>query len=65
MKIKVLVIEPVKVPVVKEIDSSLESMQAVVGGYIRFSSIAQVFVVTKFSLNNRISYKQIVRAPLK
>ncbi|MBR6694342.1 MAG: DUF3846 domain-containing protein [Clostridia bacterium] len=35
MKIKVLVIEPVKAPVVKEIDSSLESMQAVVGGYIQ------------------------------
>ena len=35
MKIKVLVIEPIKAPVVKEIESSLESMQAVVGGYIQ------------------------------
>ena len=35
MKMKVLVIEPVKSPVVKEIDSSLESMQKVVGGYIQ------------------------------
>ena len=32
---KVLVIEPVKAPVVKEIDSSLEAMQKVVGGYIQ------------------------------
>ena len=32
---KVLVIEPVKAPVVKEIDSSLDSMQKVVGGYIQ------------------------------
>ena len=32
---KVLVIEPVKTPVVKEIDSSLESMQKAVGGYIQ------------------------------
>ena len=35
MKMKVLVIEPVKAPFVKEIDSSLESMQKVVGGYIQ------------------------------
>ncbi len=32
---KVLVVEPMQTPVVKEIDSSLESMQKIVGGYIQ------------------------------
>ena len=32
---KVLVIEPMETPVVKEIDSSLEAMQEIVGGYIQ------------------------------
>ena len=33
-KIKVLVVEPQKAPYMKEIDSSLESLQKEVGGYI-------------------------------
>ena len=32
---KVLVVEPLQEPVAKEIDSSLEAMQKVVGGYIQ------------------------------
>ena len=32
---KVLVIEPQKVPEVREIDDNLETMQAIVGGYIQ------------------------------
>ena len=35
MKMRVLLIEPEKAPVVTEIDSSLEAMQAAVGGYIQ------------------------------
>ena len=31
---KILVVEPEKAPMVKEIDGSLESMQKIVGGYI-------------------------------
>ena len=31
---KILVVEPSKLPMVKEIDGSLESMQKIVGGYI-------------------------------
>ena len=34
-KIKVLVIEPMKKPVVREIESGLESLQSIVGGYIQ------------------------------
>ena len=34
-KMKVLVVEPMKKPYVKEIDSSLESLQHEVGGYIQ------------------------------
>ena len=32
---RILVVEPTKDPYVKEIDSSLESMQSIVGGYIQ------------------------------
>ena len=32
---RILVVEPTKDPYVKEIDGSLESMQAIVGGYIQ------------------------------
>ncbi len=35
MKIKVLVVEPLKAPYEKEIDIGLKSMQALVGGYIQ------------------------------
>ena len=33
-KIKVLVIEPKKIPYVKEIENTLEELQSIVGGYI-------------------------------
>ena len=33
-KIKVLVVEPMEKPYVKEMDNSLEAMQAIVGGFI-------------------------------
>lgn len=34
-KIKVLVVEPMKAPVIKEIDNTLKSLQSIVGGYIQ------------------------------